>query len=158
MEVCSVDVVVFQSSMISLCWTRHPCISSVSHIETFSYTPPECTPSTFSCSEVVHNFPYSCFIDLLCDFLNVRDWSCHEPLHQSRLAINTTSQNSITRFSVDVCLVVIPRILLAHLGLVPIRARLPVLNSQASQRCSSGHSLRIVHEMSSESSPSASEF
>ena len=38
----------------------------------------------------------------------------------------------ITRFSVDVCPVVIPRILLALPGLVPIRARLPVLNWQAS--------------------------
>ena len=109
--------------------------------------PSECTPSISSYSEVVRDFPYSCFIDLLCELLIVT--SLH--LHESELAINTVS-------SVNVCLVVIPRILLALSKLVPIRARFPVVKSQASKLCSSGHVLLIVHEVPSETSPSASEF
>ena len=49
------------------------------------------------------------------------DWFCHEPLHQSRLAINTRS-------SVDIFGIVISRILLARSRLVSIRAKFVVLN------------------------------
>ena len=85
-------------------------------------------------SSVTRSLPYSCFIDLLCELLMMTSHN----LHKSGLAINTMS-------SVNVCLVVITRILLALSRLVPIRARFLVLKSQVG-------TLKIP----SESSPSAS--
>ena len=65
---------------------------------------------------------YSYFIDLLGDFLSMWDWLCHEPLHQSVLAINTRS-------SVDIFLIVIPSIFLAlSRRLVPNQAKFLVLS------------------------------
>ena len=100
---------------------KQPCISSVSRIGTISKTPSECAPSIPSGFAVTRSLPYSCFIDLLCELLMMT--SPH--LHESGLAINTVS-------SVNICLVLIPRILLALSLLVPIRPRFLVFLPQAS--------------------------
>ena len=59
-----------------------------------------------------------------------------------------------TRSSVDIFLNVLPRILLALSRLDPNQARFLVLNLQFHQLFSSAPSFQIVHEVSSESSPS----
>ena len=93
--------------------------------------PSKRSPSISSCSAVERNRTYSCFMDLLCDF-SARVTVCHEPLHQTGLAINTRS-------SVDTFLNVIPRILLALSRLVPNQAIFLVLNVLSLQLFSSDH-------------------
>ena len=93
MEVCSADVVVFQLQWQTLRhhdWDKH--LAFWIHRLVYSRLR-QYHPINIFWMYIISRFlrPNSCFIDLLWWAPKHGDWLCHEPLHESGLAVNTWS-------------------------------------------------------------------